>query len=250
MIFIEKPYREGTVVNGRYTIEARLGEGSYGITYVARDEETNQLVVVKQMKRTKKKKRIASFEREALMLRKLNHPQIPKLYDMFDARGIPHLVMEYIEGDTIETLIFEKKQTFGEKEAFFLLADVLMIVQHIHAHEIVHRDLRIPNIVFRDGVVYVIDFGLARFFHEQDGPFLTLEQKLRRQVDVKSDIYALGHFLLFLLYSSYEPTEDKEKSWEDELSLSKEARYVLRRMLQLDRPYASVEQLMHDVVMI
>lgn len=247
MIFIEKPYREGTVVNGRYTIEARLGEGSYGITYVARDEETNQLVVVKQMKRTKKKKRIASFEREALMLRKLNHPQIPKLYDMFDARGIPHLVMEYIEGDTIETLIFEKKQTFGEKEAFFLLADVLAIVQHIHAHEIVHRDLRIPNLVFRDGVVYVIDFGLARFFHEQDGPFLTLEQKLRRQVDVKSDIYALGHFLLFLLYSSYEPTEGKEKSWEDELSLSKEARYVLRRMLQLDLPYASVAQLARDV---
>ncbi|KHF28427.1 hypothetical protein LR68_02822 [Anoxybacillus sp. BCO1] len=55
MIFIEKPYREGTVVNGRYTIEARLGEGSYGITYVARDEETNQLVVVKQMKRNEKK---------------------------------------------------------------------------------------------------------------------------------------------------------------------------------------------------
>ncbi|MGG6432370.1 serine/threonine protein kinase [Anoxybacillus sp. D401a] len=202
MIFIEKPYREGTVVNGRYTIEARLGEGSYGITYVARDEETKELVVLKQMKRTKKKKRIVSFEREALMLRKLNHPQIPKLYDMFDARGIPHLVMEYIEGDTIETLIFEKKQTFGEKEAFFLLADVLMIVQHIHAHEIVHRDLRIPNIVFRDGVVYVIDFGLARFFHEQDGPFLTLEQKLRRQVDVKSDIYALGHFLRKLHYES------------------------------------------------
>ncbi|MGG6432367.1 hypothetical protein ACPF7I_03985 [Anoxybacillus sp. D401a] len=52
---------------------------------------------------------------------------------------------------------------------------------------------------------------------------------------------------MFLLYSSYEPTEDKEKSWEDELSLSKEARYVLRRMLQLDLPYASVAQLARDV---
>ncbi|KHF28425.1 Serine/threonine-protein kinase StkP [Anoxybacillus sp. BCO1] len=92
---------------------------------------------------------------------------------------------------------FREKQTFGEKEAFFLLADVLAIVQHIHAHEIVHRDLRIPNLVFRDGVVYVIDFGLARFFHEQDGPFLTLEQKLRRQVDVKSDIYASVIFYCF-----------------------------------------------------
>lgn len=247
MIFIEKPYREGTVVNGRYTIEARLGEGSYGITYVARDEETNQLVVVKQMKRTKTKKRIASFEREALMLRKLNHPQIPKLYDMFDVRGIPHLVMEYIDGDTIETLIFEKKQTYGEKEAFSLLADVLRVVQYIHAHGIVHRDLRIPNIVFRNGIVYVLDFGLARFLYEKNERLFTLEQRLRRSIHVKSDIYALGHFLLFLLYSAYEPTEDKEKSWEDELSLSIEARCVLRRMLQLDLPYASVAQLARDV---
>jgi len=247
MIFIEKPYREGTVVNGRYTIEARLGEGSYGITYVARDEETNQLVVVKQMKRTKKKKRIASFEREALILTMLNHPQIPKLYDSFDVRGTLHLVMEYIEGDTIETLIFDKNKTYDEKEAFSLLADVLRVVQYIHEHGIVHRDLRIPNIVFRNGIVYVLDFGLARFLYEKNERLFTLEQRLRRTIDVKSDIYALGHFLLFLLYSSYEPTEDKEKSWEDELSLSIEARCVLRRMLQLDLPYASVAQLARDV---
>ncbi len=69
MIFIEKPYREGTVVNGRYTIQTQLGEGSYGVAYVARDEETKELVVLKQMKRTKRKKRRASFEREALILK-------------------------------------------------------------------------------------------------------------------------------------------------------------------------------------
>ncbi|AXM88168.1 serine/threonine-protein kinase [Anoxybacillus ayderensis G10] len=250
MIFIEKPYREGTVVNGRYTIQTQLGEGSYGVAYVARDEETKELVVLKQMKRTKRKKRRASFEREALILKKLNHPQIPKLYDSFDVRGTLHLVMEYIEGDTIETLIFDKNKTYDEKEAFSLLADVLRVVQYIHAHGIVHRDLRIPNIVFRNGIVYVLDFGLARFLSEKNERLFTLEQRLRRTIDVTSDIYALGHFLLFLLYSSYEPTADKEKSWEDELSLSKEARHVLRRMLQLDQPYASVEQLMRDVAII
>ena len=250
MIFIEKPYREGTVVNGRYTIQTQLGEGSYGVAYVARDEETKELVVLKKMKRTKRKKRRASFEREALILKKLNHPQIPKLYDSFDVRGTLHLVMEYIEGDTIETLIFDKNKTYDEKEAFSLLADVLRVVQYIHAHGIVHRDLRIPNIVFRNGIVYVLDFGLARFLSEKNERLFTLEQRLRRTIDVTSDIYALGHFLLFLLYSSYEPTADKEKSWEDELSLSKEARHVLRRMLQLDQPYASVEQLMRDVAII
>lgn len=107
--------------------------------------------------------------------------------------------------------------------------------------------MRIPNIVFRNGIVYVLDFGLARFLHEQDEPFLTVHQRLRRKIDVKSDIYALGHFLLFLLYSAYEPMEEEEKSWEDELLLSEEARCVLRRMLQLDEPYASVGRLARDV---
>lgn len=78
----------------------------------------------------------------------------------------------------------------------------------------------------------------------------TLEQRLRRSIHVKSDIYALGHFLLFLLYSAYEPKEGEEKSWEEELSLTKEARHVLRRMLQLDRPYASVKHLAMDVARI
>ncbi len=243
----QKPYREGTVVNGRYVIETQLGEGSYGVAYVARDEQTTERVVLKQMKRTKRKKRRASFEREALILKQLDHPQIPKLYDSFETNNVPHLVMEYIEGDTIEMLIFDKKQTYGEKEAFSLLSDVLPVIQYIHAKQIVHRDLRIPNIVFRDGIVYVLDFGLARFLHEQDESFLTVEQRLRRAIDVKSDIYALGHFLLFLLYSSYEPMEEEEKSWEDELLLTEDARGVLRRMLQLDVPYASVEQLARDV---
>ncbi|KFZ42243.1 serine/threonine protein kinase [Anoxybacillus flavithermus] len=246
----QKPYREGAVVNGRYVIERQIGEGSYGVAYVARDEETKELVVLKQMKRTKRKKRRASFEREALILKKLDHPQIPKLYDSFDVQGTLHLVMEYIEGDTIETLIFDKNKTYDEKEAFSLLADVLRVVQYIHAHGIVHRDLRIPNIVFRDGIVYVLDFGLARFLSEKNERLFTLEQRLRRNIDVKSDIYALGHFLLFLLYSAYEPTADEEKSWEDELLLSEKARHVLRRMLQIDRPYASVESLARDVAMI
>ncbi|ACJ34408.1 serine/threonine protein kinase [Anoxybacillus flavithermus] len=246
----QKPYREGTVVNGRYVIERQIGEGSYGVAYVARDEQTKELVVLKQMKRTKTKKRRASFEREAHILKKLDHPQIPQLYDSFDVRGIPHLVMEYIDGDTIETLIFQKNKTYDEKEAFSLLADVLPIVQYMHEQNIVHRDLRIPNIVFRNGVVYILDFGLARFLHEKNERLFTLEQRLRRSIDVKSDIYALGHFLLFLLYSAYEPKEEEEKSWEDELLLSEEGRHVLRRMLQLDRPYASVKRLATDVARI
>lgn len=249
--FFDRHYKEGTLIRGRYQIVRELGVGSYGIAYVANDWETGRQVVIKQLRKTRRKmqEKIQSFQREAVILRRLQHPQIPALYETFIERGVPHLVMEYISGETIETLIFDKGKTYTEQESFQLLRDVLDVVEYIHANEIVHRDLRIPNILFRDGNVFIIDFGLARFFHEQIPHVETyvLEKKLRRKIDVKSDFYALGHFTLFLLYSSYEPTTDEERSWEEELSISEHARFILRKMLQIDEPYHHIRELMKDV---
>jgi serine/threonine-protein kinase len=74
-----------------------------------------------------------------------------------------------------------------------------------------------------------------------------LEKKLFREVAFKSDFYALGHFLLFLLYSSYVPVSKKKMSWEEELYITGTARRVLRKMLQIDDPYYDVEHLLKDV---
>ncbi|SFA43697.1 serine/threonine protein kinase [Parageobacillus thermantarcticus] len=222
--------------------------GSYGIAYMASDLQTGRSVVVKQG-RTKRNVSGVVFQREAAILRRLQHPQIPKLYDMFVEKGIPHLVMEYIEGETVETLIFDKGYTYTEHQSFCLLRDVLEVVACIHAKGVVHRDLRIPNILLCDGVVFIIDFGLARFFGEPIPHLETyvLEKRLRRETNAKSDFYALGHFTLFLLYSSYEPVTEEERSWEEELSLSAEARRILRKMLQIDRPYDNIADLINDV---
>jgi serine/threonine-protein kinase len=245
----ERHYKKGTIIRNRYQIMNELGIGSYGITYIAKDLHTKKQVVIKQMRQTKRKTRMDSFQREADILKRLQHPQIPALYETFTERNVPHLVMEYISGDTIESLIFEKGKTYTERESFQLLRDVLTVVEYIHANGIVHRDLRIPNILFRDGKVFIIDFGLARFLHEQIPHIETyvLEKKLRRQIDVKSDFYALGHFTLFLLYSSYEPVTKEERSWEEELEISDRARYILRKMLQLSSPYNHIRELMSDV---
>lgn len=222
--------------------------GSYGIAYMASDLQTGRSVVVKQG-RTKRNVSGVVFQREAAILRRLQHPQIPKLYDMFVEKGIPHLVMEYIEGETVETLIFDKGYTYTEHQSFCLLRDVLEVVACIHAKGVVHRDLRIPNILLCDGAVFIIDFGLARFFGEPIPHLETyvLEKRLRRETNAKSDFYALGHFILFLLYSSYEPVTEEERSWEEELSLSAEARRILRKMLQIDRPYDNIADLINDV---
>jgi serine/threonine-protein kinase len=162
----ERPYRKGKVIRRRYQILGELGMGSYGIAYVANDLQTGRKVVVKQYRKTRGKGSELSFQWEADILTRLKHPQIPALYDTFLENGTPHLVMDYIEGETVETLIFEKGKTYTEREAFQLLRDVLAVVEYIHANNIVHRDLRIPNILLRDGTVFVIDFGLARFFGE------------------------------------------------------------------------------------
>ncbi|WP_035098441.1 serine/threonine protein kinase [Anoxybacteroides tepidamans] len=246
----ERSYKEGTILrDGRYQIVRKLGMGSYGIAYLANDLHTNKLVVIKRMRAIKRKTRRKSFEREARILRRLDHPQIPALYETFTERKALHLVMEYMDGDTVESLIFEQGKTYTEEEAFLLLREVLIVVEHIHQAGIVHRDLRIPNILLRDTGVCIIDFGLARFLHERDSKIESyiLEKKLRRQIDIKSDIYALGHFLLFLLYSSYEPTTDEEKSWEEELELSDGARSILRKMLQISPPYRNIGELVRDI---
>lgn len=245
----ERRYRSGMVLRGRYEIIRELGMGSYGITYVAFDRQTNNQVVIKQMRTMRKKRTKESLLREAAILQHLSHPQIPSLYDTFSERGVLHLVMEYIDGETVESLIFDAKKTYMEQEALALLQRVLKIVQFIHEKGIVHRDLRIPNILLQNDRVYIIDFGLARFLGEKTPREDTypLEKKLRREIDGKSDIYALGHFLLFLLYSSYQPNTKEERSWEEELNLSEPVRMMLRKMLQIDEPYRNISELIKEI---
>ncbi|AGT32009.1 serine/threonine protein kinase [Geobacillus genomosp. 3] len=247
--WIDRPHRSGDVLSGRYEVMKELGMGSYGIAYQGRDCDTGQLVVIKQARRTKGEDGRRLLQREADVLARLRHPQIPLLHDMFIEGGQPHLVMDYIDGQTVEEQIFECGITYTERAAFQLLLDVLDVVRYIHAFGIVHRDLRIPNIIWRHGTVAIIDFGLACRTGESidvhDGD--PLEKRLRREPHPRSDFYALGHFTLFLLYSAYEPANEDEKSWEEELDLSSKARAILRKMLQLDAPYDCVDELIADI---
>ncbi|OQP07185.1 serine/threonine protein kinase [Geobacillus sp. 46C-IIa] len=247
--WIDRPHRSGKVLFGRYEIIEELGMGSYGIAYKGRDCATGRVVVIKQARRTKGEDGRRLLQREADVLAHLRHPQIPARYDTFIEGGQPHLVMDYIDGETVEDRIFHLGVMYTEQAAFRLLLDVLDVVRDIHAFGIVHRDLRIPNIVWRNGTVFVIDFGLAcrigeRVDFRDDDP---LEKRLRREPHPRSDFYALGHFALFLLYSAYEPISEDEKSWEEELNLSPKAQTILRKMLQLDPPYDHIDSLIADV---
>lgn len=249
--WLEKPLKMNTVLNNRYRLKSVLGMGSYGISYLAHDMVGGDEVVVKQLRKRKLKirKGVESFNREIEILSRLDHPRIPKLIASFSEEGQLFFAMTHISGKTFEDLIFREGKKYGERESFLILAKILEIVADLHEKGIIHRDLRIPNIMSVHDQIYLIDFGLAGFLGQiqPDWDSYCEEKKLKREISPKSDFYSLAHFLLFLLYSSYTPQTRKERSWEEELSLSSEAKRVLRKMLQSDEPYQTYGEIMPDI---
>jgi serine/threonine-protein kinase len=253
------PKAEGTVLEGRYTIIRFLGIGSYGLTYVCRDVQSGDLVVLKQSKPSKGKLSRELLEKEIQIQSRLRHSQIPRCLHAFRCRKQLYMVTDYIEGQTVEDLIFEKGEAFTEEESLRFISELLKLVRFLHDHGIVHLDIRIPNVMVRDGQIYLIDFGLSRQMGESiddkvlvDGKLLDSEEleemRLRRTPEAASDWYALGHFLLFMLYSAYQEVPGQSAAdWQEELSLSVHTTRLLRKLLQLDPPYESSEQLMQDL---
>ncbi|MGO0061561.1 serine/threonine protein kinase [Brevibacillus fluminis] len=246
-----RPHKPGTVI-ATYLIDEVLGSGSYGIAYRARHTGTGQTVVMKQVKPslrgTPKGEAMQAYE--ARVLQSLSHPAFPRFLDHFTWRRQHYLIMSHMRGETLETLLFERSAGFSEREAVTMVKRIAVLVSHLHERRIIHRDVRIPNVLLDGDRLQLIDFGLARFLGDSpaysaeslDG--YPAEKQLKRAVHPHSDLYALGHFLLFLLYSTYEAKEgQEEKSWEEELSLSPALRTILRRLLQHDPPYQNIEEL-------
>lgn len=246
---IEKPFPNGSNTLQRYEIINHLGSGSYGHSYFVFDSVRQKTLVLKTLRWHKRltKKGRDGFQQEIRILKELNSPRLPTIYEYGTVNHIPYFTMDYIEGKTFEQLIFEEGKVFNERESFRLGCELLQIIASLHEANIVHRDIRIPNIMWDGESIKVIDLGLA-----EKVPNVQMEKRIktnhpRKQIDFKSDYYGLGHFLLYLLYSSFVPPENgKEKSWEEELSLSPQAKNIIRKLLQSAPPYETVDQIKHD----
>ncbi|QOR67847.1 protein kinase [Cytobacillus suaedae] len=245
---LERTLRKGTVLKERYRIDRFLGKGGYGLVYVAFDMEVGQEVIVKQLRKRKYRTGLVTFEKEDNILELFQHSSIPVCYERFQEGKNHFLVMEWIKGKNFEQLIFEEGLMFTERESFEMLLQVLQVVKMIHEKGIVHRDLRIPNILLRANEIVIIDFGLAGYINDasEQAVIKVEEERLFREIAFRSDIYALGHFVLFLLYSSYD-IKGRERSWLEELSLRPMSLKIVKRMLQIDSGYQDVDQLIQDV---
>ncbi len=247
---LSKPFNNGKLINERYEILEFLGRGSYGNSYLVLDRENENQVVLKLLRKHKMifKAGANSFKQEQEILQFLHDRHFPAFYEKGEYRGTPFYTMEFVNGKTFEQLIFQEGKTFSEGESFQVGNQLLDIIDWLHQKKIIHRDIRIPNVMIEEDQIRLIDFGLARRFDENHLPELDLDC-IKKMVAPVSDYYALGHFLLFLLYSTYENNEnEQESSWEEELDLTDSARRVIRKLLALEEPYQSCSEIKQDFV--
>jgi serine/threonine protein kinase len=265
----------GTVLQNRYRITGLLGQGGFGRTYLAENQRRfNELCALKEFTPPQGdylalQKAHELFLREAATLYQIDHPQIPKFRETFEADGRLFLVQDYVAGKTYGTWLTEKKQAgekFLEAEVFALMDRLLPVLDYIHQKGIIHRDISPENIICResDRLPILIDFGVVKALVSQmqltdsERPNTTVgkigyapsEQIQSGRSYPSSDLYSLAVSAIVLL-SGREPQElfdDATLSWQWEKfvhpPMNQDFAHVLHRMLsyQPGRRYQSVPE--------
>lgn len=258
----DDPREKGACLGHRYEVQEVLGEGSYGITYKCLDDTTGKEVAVKQARPSKGDYAVKLLFQEADLISALQHPDIPAFIDFFQEKGRSYLVMSYMEGDTLEDLIFGQGIKYDEKQTVLITLQLLHLVQYVHNQGYVHLDLRIPNVLFHGGRLLLIDFGLARKIETapllpKSSFFARLSAQRRsstgKVANEQADLYDIGHFMLFMLYSTYEvpgmetdmnlPIPHMEQSWQEELCLRADVKLIIERLLGIEQPFHRSDEL-------
>jgi len=148
---------------GSYEITALLGRGGMGEVYRARDTKLKREVAIKVLpdEFSRDADRVSRFQREAEVLASLNHPNIAAIYDLEEANGSQFLVLELVDGETLDDRL--KRGAIAVKEALEIARNICEALEAAHEKGIVHRDLKPANVkITPDGKVKVLDFGLAK----------------------------------------------------------------------------------------
>ncbi|MGW0958208.1 protein kinase domain-containing protein [Streptomyces gelaticus] len=214
-------YAGGSVAGGRYQLRDLLGEGGMASVYLAYDTALDRQVAIKTLHTELGREQSfrERFRREAQAVAKLQHTNIVSVFDTGeDELGgalMPYIVMEYVEGQPLGSVLQADIQNHGAMpadRALKVTADVLAALDTSHEMGLVHRDIKPGNVmVTKRGVVKVMDFGIARAMQSgvtsmtQTGmvvgtpQYLSPEQALGRGVDARSDLYSVGIMLFQLL---------------------------------------------------
>jgi serine/threonine-protein kinase len=201
----------GTLLDGRYRIDAVVGSGGMSTVYRAFDTVLERQVAIKVMHRdiARDSDQLERFRREARAVAQLNHPHIVGVIDAGEEADTPYIVFEYIEGETLKARI-RRLGRLGVEESIAYAIEIARALHAAHAHHIVHRDVKPQNVLIdTEGSARVTDFGIARTLDEDgltsDGrvlgttDYVSPEQALGHPVGPQSDIYSLGIVLFEML---------------------------------------------------
>lgn len=256
----------GSIIDGKYEVLKQIGKGGMSIVYLAMDQRLNKQWAVKEIfkKGNGEKDEIVvnSLLAEANLMKRLDHPALPRIVDIIDNGVTIYVVMDYIEGESLDKVLL---QDGIQPEDIVIewgkqLCDALGYL-HSQKPPIIYRDMKPANIMLKpEGNLKVIDFGIAREFKEQRLADTTVlgtkgyaspEHYGSRQTDARSDIYTLGMTLHHLLSGiDPRPTDYQYASirqWNPDISAGMEA--IIDRCTALDPEdrYQNCSELMYDL---
>jgi serine/threonine protein kinase, bacterial len=283
---VNTPMTEGVLLGDRYRITKEIGQGGFGRTYLCEDvNRFNEPCVLKEFAPQVQgtvllTKAEQLFEREAGVMYRLQHPQIPMFREMFRVNrggiGQLFLVQDYVAGENYQQLLRERLQQgkkFTEIEITEFLTQILPVLGYIHSLGVIHRDISPDNLIRRDsdGLPILIDFGgvkqvavnaATQYMHSSPGHhsdvptrlgkvgYAPNEQMQRGVVFPHSDLYALAATVLVLLTGKEPPDlidpQNFTWNWREHISLSPNLASILDQMLQL-RPndrFASAQDIL------
>jgi serine/threonine protein kinase len=244
------------ILGSRYSIQAQLGKKPGRYTYLALDEETQNLVVVKLLKLDSDFEwdSLKLFEREAQILQNLSHPAIPQYLDFFDidspqTKGFA-LVQSYIDAKSLEEQV-KTGRTFSEVELQEIADKILNILIYLHDRNpsIIHRDIKPSNILLTNrsgnsvGEVYLVDFGSVQNITVVENGTLTVvgtygymsPEHFGGRAVPTSDLYSLGATLIYLatgIHPADFPQKDLQIQFEDKTQLSQHFTSWLKKVLE------------------
>lgn len=256
----------GTIIDGKYEILKQIGKGGMSVVYLAMDNRLNKQWAVKEIKKSGKGKNdevvVNSLLAEANLMKRLDHPALPRIVDIIDKGTTIYVVMDYIEGESLDKILLE----YGAQSEELVIEwakQICDVLGYLHSQKppIIYRDMKPANIMLKpEGNLKIIDFGIAREYKEQNLADTTVlgtkgyaspEHYGARQTDGRSDIYTLGMTLHHLLTGIDPRSPDYQyasvRQWNPELTDGIEAIIGKCTALNPDDRYQNCSELMYDL---
>ncbi|MBQ6574809.1 MAG: serine/threonine protein kinase [Lachnospiraceae bacterium] len=229
----------GDVIDGKYEILTEIGRGGMSVVYLAMDRRLNKQWAIKEVRKRGVSKNdeivVNSLIAEANLIKKLDHPAFPRIVDIIDNGSTIYIVMDYIEGESLDKIL-EEHGAQPEENVIAWAMQICDALNYLHSqkpHPIIYRDMKPANLMLKPegeyGIIKIIDFGIAREFKDKNLADTTVlgtrgyasPEHYAGHTDVRSDIFSLGMTMHHLL-AGVDPRRGEQyasvRNWNPDLS--------------------------------